>query len=362
MQDNFEHIFEPLKEGGLEERERVSMRNALVAHMREHPARAPWHVRASDALGGGVAWFDSSALPHMRFHPVAAALVLVLFCGVGTSYAAEGALPGDTLYPVKIHVNESVQGALALSPASQAAWNAERATRRLEEAETLAAQGRLTPDAQAQVQGGLAQATEQFDASVSVLAKSDDVPAAAAAQSDLQASLTAHEQVLSALSVALPEVQADVKPILALVRSRAQSARDDREETEGSLAAAPAPVVHAVAMAMKKQATAELEDAPVTAASSSPTAAVSAQVNTLNAKTMVDAGNTQMAQGDYGEAYGAFQAAVRSIHETKENTDALKKVQEAIRERLKAISAQAAQEGESAQEGATTSASIDIQL
>lgn len=362
MQDDLKHIFEPLTKAALEERERVSMRNALLAHMHEHPARSPWRVRLSDALGGGVAWFDGSALSRLHFNPVATALLLILFCGAGTSYAAEGALPGDTLYPVKIHVNESVQGALAVSPTSQAAWNAERATRRLEEAETLAAQGRLTPGAQAQVQGGLAQATQEFDASVSVLAESHDAPAVAAAQSDLEASLTAHEQVLSAISVALPEVEDDVKPILAAVRSRAQRTSDKREETEATIAAAPAPAVHAAAMVMKKQATTELEDASVAVASSAPTAAVSAQVNTLTAQVMVDTGNTHMDEGDYGEAYGAFQAAVRSIHETKENTEALKKVQEAIRERVKALAAKAGETNDDSQEGATTSASVDIQL
>ena len=47
------------------------------------------------------------------------ALALVL-CG-GTAYAAESALPGDILYPVKLHVDETVQGAFAVTDAEKRA-------------------------------------------------------------------------------------------------------------------------------------------------------------------------------------------------------------------------------------------------
>src|SRR5438105_2432135 len=42
------------------------------------------------------------------------ALVLIVLFG-GTAYAAEGSLPGDALYPIKIHVTEPLQGAFVFS-------------------------------------------------------------------------------------------------------------------------------------------------------------------------------------------------------------------------------------------------------
>lgn len=72
-----------------------------------------------------------------------AALVLVVFVGGGTAAAAEGALPGDALYPVKIYVNEAVTLSLATTPAAKAEAHAALAERRITEAQSLAAEGRL---------------------------------------------------------------------------------------------------------------------------------------------------------------------------------------------------------------------------
>ncbi len=74
------------------------------------------------------------------------ALVLVIIVSTGTAYAAEGALPGATLYPIKTNVIEPLTVALATTPAAKAEANATIAATRVEEAQTLAAQGNLTPD------------------------------------------------------------------------------------------------------------------------------------------------------------------------------------------------------------------------
>ncbi len=53
------------------------------------------------------------------------------------TYAAEGALPGDVLYPVKLSVNESVIELLQRTPQKKAQWAARRQERRLTEARRL---------------------------------------------------------------------------------------------------------------------------------------------------------------------------------------------------------------------------------
>ena len=72
-----------------------------------------------------------------------AGLLLFVLAGTGTVSAAQGALPGDLLYPVKININETVKVALAPTPAAKAQLHAELADARVEEAQTLAVQGRL---------------------------------------------------------------------------------------------------------------------------------------------------------------------------------------------------------------------------
>ena len=71
--------------------------------------------------------------PYFFFAPRFAmtfAVFLILIVGTSTTYAAQGALPGNILYPVKIF-NENVQGALAISPEAQVSFNTSVAQERL---------------------------------------------------------------------------------------------------------------------------------------------------------------------------------------------------------------------------------------
>ncbi len=78
---------------------------------------------------------------HLRM--TMAGLLLFVIAGTGTVSAAQGALPGDLLYPIKVSVNEKMEVALAPTPAARAQVQAKLAERRVDEAQTLASQGRL---------------------------------------------------------------------------------------------------------------------------------------------------------------------------------------------------------------------------
>lgn len=84
------------------------------------------------------------------------ALLLLLLVGGGTGVVAEKALPGDVLYPVKIHVNENIQSALAVTAQGNAEVALKQATRRLEEVEKLKAiLGTTTPQQNALLQAAV---------------------------------------------------------------------------------------------------------------------------------------------------------------------------------------------------------------
>jgi hypothetical protein len=102
--------------------------------------------RVYSALQAKMAEGSAVASPYWSpfFSRGLAALGLVLFISGGTAYAAEGALPGDLLYPVKVGAVEPVEGALAFSDEAKAGWNARVATARLDEAQALAEKGALT--------------------------------------------------------------------------------------------------------------------------------------------------------------------------------------------------------------------------
>jgi len=78
---------------------------------------------------------------HVRM--VLAGLLLFVLAGTGTVSAAQGALPGDLLYPVKVSVNEKVEVALAPTPAAKAEVQVRLAERRVDEARELSVRGRL---------------------------------------------------------------------------------------------------------------------------------------------------------------------------------------------------------------------------
>jgi len=70
---------------------------------------------------------------------------ILLLTGGGTSLAAESSVPGDILYPIKTEVNERVIEVFKRNEEKRADWSARQAERRLEEANHLLEDGRLTP-------------------------------------------------------------------------------------------------------------------------------------------------------------------------------------------------------------------------
>lgn len=78
-------------------------------------------------------------------------LVFAALLGGGLSYEANAALPGDPLYAYKVGVNEKIERALAHTDTATANWDLLVLKERLEEAQTLAKQGRLDAKAQTDV-------------------------------------------------------------------------------------------------------------------------------------------------------------------------------------------------------------------
>jgi hypothetical protein len=96
------------------------------------------------AMGTSVATPSPFFISSFYFSRALVAVALILVVGGTTAFAAEGTLPGDLLYPVKVGVNEPFTGALAFSNTAKATWHADVAETRLSEAETLAENGTLT--------------------------------------------------------------------------------------------------------------------------------------------------------------------------------------------------------------------------
>ncbi len=128
-----------------------------TALLREYIAKNP---PITEMQFGGGSFFGklregfSSAFTfasERHFAMPAFATLAVLFTFSGFAFAAEGAAPGDMLYPFKRHVNENVLGVLAWSQRGKAEYDIALAKRRLKETAALAIQDKLDPDSHARL-------------------------------------------------------------------------------------------------------------------------------------------------------------------------------------------------------------------
>ena len=136
----------------------------------------------------------------IRIPTMAAFLILALLVGGGTSYAAQGSLPGEILYPVKVNVNENVETALALTPQAEAKTQASLVTTRLNEAATLAAEGKLNASTSAQLNNNLQRHYEAAQKASDKAAANGNLAAAAEAHATLAGSLNTYATVLDNLN------------------------------------------------------------------------------------------------------------------------------------------------------------------
>lgn len=155
-------------------------------------------------------------------------VVLVVFISGTTAAAAQGSLPGDILYPVKVSINEQVEVAFASTPVAKAQVQAKLAVRRVEEAEVLASQGELTATTSAQLAADFevhAQAAEDLTEGVSA----QDPDTGASLKADLGSSLAAHSAILATLGQDSAEAgdssDKDQKSLATRVLARADTGR-----------------------------------------------------------------------------------------------------------------------------------------
>jgi len=76
--------------------------------------------------------------PPLYRHLTTGFFVAVVLLIGGVSLIAEGSLPGDLTYPIKIQVTERVLDAVEVSSEDQMSWDVSKAERRQEEIEMLA--------------------------------------------------------------------------------------------------------------------------------------------------------------------------------------------------------------------------------
>lgn len=167
---------EQLKNVRMSTASRARMREALSQYAAFHPeaegVTIPADSRSSEYIQHVSVW--SSLFTQTRLRTMKATLLAtVLLLGGGTTVAAQYAVPGDVLYPVKVGVNENVRGAFAVGANAEARLQADLLAERIEEAEKLAARGELRGEMAARVETNIT--TQAQIASAAALAADADV-------------------------------------------------------------------------------------------------------------------------------------------------------------------------------------------
>lgn len=306
MEQDIVHIFKELRSLVLTRNEHVHMQKTVHAYMHAHP------VRPLDSVPSPLSSTLFSSFQSFRFAGISLALALILTIGVSTSYAAEGALPGDPLYAFKVNVNEPIEGSLALSASSKVAWQVELANRRLAEAEKLAVKGELTPAVTAVAATQLAASTEHVAVAIAKLHKdSGDVVAVAAAQAQFETSLSAHAQVLTALTAAVPDSKEQIEPILATVETSVHAASKADAQAAGALAAAD---IKAALSASASASTATISAASTVTPSAGKADVVRGQGKDSPASTTSDTENSTAASSTHTGSDSSDIGTTSTIH------------------------------------------------
>lgn len=198
--------------------ENEEMAGALRAFVRSHPVG-----ESRRALR--VEWLSILQSLRRPFSAVAVSAVFLLAATGSAAYAADSALPGDALYPVKIHVNERVRAALAVTIAAKAKVRAAQAEERLREAERLAALGRIDATMQAKVAAAIESDTARARRTIAHAARENGA-LAEELDARLESNLSARRAVFTVLAKGnerRPELRALAKSVSHIERPPSRS-------------------------------------------------------------------------------------------------------------------------------------------
>lgn len=129
----------------------------------------------------------------------ATALVLIIgivATGSGVSYAASSALPGEKLYNVKVNVNEKIEDKLAFSNESKVAVQSKKVERRLEEAQALAKDNKLSSQHTKTLTAKLEEHIGELEKEIQDLKDEGEVDVVLEATSKIAPVLEVHKDIL----------------------------------------------------------------------------------------------------------------------------------------------------------------------
>lgn len=163
------------------------------------------------------------------------ALLLLLLVGGGTTgIVAEKSLPGDVLYPVKIHINENFESAVAFTAKSDAEVSVKHAAKRLAEAQKLKEKGKLSSEQSQELKDAFNAEFKLVKENVSKVRSKGDTKSADEIDSKFENNIKEHSEIAVELDVNYSDVSDEID-FWRYVTEKENSIRkeDDSDDQDG---------------------------------------------------------------------------------------------------------------------------------
>lgn len=191
----------------LSEQEKRDGRNEFLEFMEKNPVH-----RQNNEPGFNGLLESFYAMTRRPLAATATLLGVFVVSASGLSYAAESTVPGDLLYPVKIHVNEQVHGFFQFDSKSKAQFEINQIQRRLEEVEALSNEGKLDVKTKGEFKQELDINTKIMEQHVEELKALGESEAAAEIESSFESVFSIHEEAALDLEFNVAEIEPSLEP------------------------------------------------------------------------------------------------------------------------------------------------------
>ncbi|MBI1971351.1 MAG: hypothetical protein HYS52_00690 [Candidatus Wildermuthbacteria bacterium] len=322
MNDTFKQFIQRLGTLKIRTEDRMRIRDAIFKYAKTYPVRKEGEDRRYFQERSMVQRIRELLLTPINPMPILAGFAILVLTGGGITLAAEQALPGDPLFPVKITVNEGFRTILALSDEAKADIELIKTERRLQELEKLAVQGKLKSKIAADVNTRVEkQTTAAADSGLKLKAKGN-LEGAAKVFSDLEAALKTHEKILMETDEKKSKGDVEAKDILVTLRAQGENTIKIREEIQAEVSQKGPETKKAAEGKMKaaENKLTEVESFIVKMRARAGARAVAeAETRLESAKTLFAEGKAkiEIEAEAFAEAFAKFQEAMRIAQEAK---------------------------------------------
>ncbi len=190
MNKIFKNLIKSLQDIKLSESKKALVRSRIAEFISFNPIRGEAHVPRERTY---ISIFE---VGHFAKASALVLIFAVVIGGSGVSYAASNALPGQVLYNIKVNVNEKIEGGLAFSSGTKVAVESKKVERRLEEAQALVKDNKLSTENKELLQKKIEEHIEELEEKIDDLKKDGDYALVLETTGKLAPVLEIHKDIL----------------------------------------------------------------------------------------------------------------------------------------------------------------------